>query len=125
MLGFMLARLLIESTQGATPKFATVYALWFIAVPLFDTVNLLIKRPLRGVSPFTPGIDHLHHNLLRRGMRVEQVVALLVCVALLMGGIGVLGIYLGVSETAMFQLFLGMFVLYFLFSDRINPAPSK
>lgn len=121
MLGFMLAWLLIDSTQGSTPRFAPVYALWFVAVPLFDTVNLLIKRPLQGISPFTPGIDHLHHNLMRRGLRVEHVVALLVTIALIMGAIGMTGIWLGASETFMFQLFIGQFILYFIFSDRIAP----
>lgn len=125
MLGFMLAWLLIDSTQGPEPHFPPVYALWFLAVPLFDTVNLLIKRPLHGISPFTPGIDHLHHNLLRRGFSVEQVVAMLVIVALIMGGAGVLGIWLGASEALMFQLFIGLFILYFIFSDRISPRPQS
>jgi len=125
MLGFMLAWLLIDSTQGTTPKFAPVYALWFIAVPLFDAVNLLIKRPLRGISPFTPGVDHLHHKLMRRGLSVEQVVALLLCIALVMGGIGLLGIYLGASEAFMFESFIGLFILYFFFSDRLAPNTSN
>lgn len=125
MLGFMLAWLLIDSTQGLTPRFAPVYALWFVAVPLFDTVNLLIKRPLHGISPFTPGIDHLHHNLMRRGLRVEQVVTLLVTTALIMGAIGMAGIWLGASEVLMFQLFIGLFILYFIFSDRIAPPQDN
>ena len=122
MLGFMLAWLLIDATQGEQASFAPVYALWFLAVPLFDTVNLLIKRPLQRISPFTPGTDHLHHNLLRRGFTVEQVVVLLTVIALLMGTIGLAGLYLGASEAFMFRLFLGLFVVYFLLSDRIRPA---
>lgn len=121
MLGFMLAWLLIDSSQRAEPIFAPVYALWFLAVPLFDTVNLLIKRPLRGISPFTPGTDHLHHNLMQRGLKVEQVVALLLLVALIMGGVGLLSIRLGASQSLMFQLFIALFAIYFLFSDRIAP----
>lgn len=121
MLGFMLAWLLIDSTQGDAVIFAPVYALWFLAVPLFDTVNLLIKRPLKGISPFTPGVDHLHHNLLHRGLSVEQVVLLLVCAAIVMGSIGMAGMYYGASESTMFQLFLGLFLVYFIFSDRIKP----
>ena len=122
MLGFMLAWLLIDATQGEQASFAPVYALWFLAVPLFDTVNLLIKRPLQKISPFTPGTDHLHHNLLHRGFTVEQVVVLLAVVALLMGTIGLAGLYLGASDVFMFRLFLGFFVIYFLFADRIKPA---
>ncbi|MEX2468229.1 MAG: MraY family glycosyltransferase, partial [Pseudohongiellaceae bacterium] len=42
MLGFMLAWLLIDASQGEGALFAPVHALWFLAVPLLDTVNLLI-----------------------------------------------------------------------------------
>ncbi len=122
MLGFMLAWLLIDSSQRAEPVFAPVYALWFLTVPLFDTVNLLIKRPLRGISPFTPGTDHLHHKLLQRGFSVAQVVAVLLMTAVTMGGVGLLGMRFEASESMMFQLFICLFVLYFVFADRIAPG---
>ena len=125
MLGFMLAWLLIDATQRSEPIFAPVYALWFLAVPLFDTVNLLIKRPLRGTSPFTPGTDHLHHNLLQRGFSVAQVVVILLAVALALGGVGLLSIRMGASEALMFQLFIALFVIYFIFSDRIAPRAQR
>ena len=123
MLGFMLAWLLINLSQGSSgsaPLFSPVYALWFISVPLFDTVNLLIKRPLRGASPFTPGHDHLHHNLLKRGWRVEHVVALLVSASFLMGLTGLIGLRFGADEYVMFCLFLSLFALYFVYSDKIQ-----
>jgi len=123
-LGFMLAWLLITSTQGIDPNFAPVYALWFLAVPLFDAVNLLIKRPLQGRSPFAPGNDHLHHLLLSRGFSAKQVVLMLVSCALALAGIGCIGNFLGASESLMFQLFVVLFSLYFFFSDRIKKIPS-
>jgi UDP-GlcNAc:undecaprenyl-phosphate GlcNAc-1-phosphate transferase len=122
MLGFMLAWLLIDNSQGDTASFKPVYALWFLAVPLFDTVNLLIKRPLRGISSFTPGTDHLHHNLLSRGYSVEQVVAILIGTSVLFGAIGLTGFYLGANEAFMFQLFVALFALYFIFSERIKAS---
>ncbi|PCI75160.1 MAG: undecaprenyl-phosphate alpha-N-acetylglucosaminyl 1-phosphate transferase [SAR86 cluster bacterium] len=125
MLGFMLAWLMIESSQGAEAIFAPVYALWFLAVPLFDTINLLIKRPLRGVSPVTPGTDHLHHALLSRGLSVVQVVTLLLAVSVSFGGIALVGRSLGVSESSMFLLFICLFAIYFAFSDRIRVADSN
>lgn len=125
MLGFMLAWLLIDSTQGQEPLFAPVYALWFMAVPLFDTVHLLIKRPLSGRSPFSPGTDHLHHALLARGYSSEMVVLLLLSASVLLGFIGIAGIYFGASESFMFHLFLGLFLVYFLLADRIKPSASN
>lgn len=124
MLGFMLAWILISSTQGEQQIFPPVYALWFLALPLFDTINLLIKRPMRGQSPFRPGSDHLHHALLRRGFSVEQVVLLLVGLAAALGGIGLLGLSANANETFMFALFLGVFALYFTVSDKIFPPQT-
>ncbi len=120
MLGFVLAWLMVSNSQGEDMIFAPVYALWFLAVPLFDTVNLLIKRPLNGRSPFAPGTDHLHHNLLSRGLSVSQVVIVITGIAIVFGGIGLIGISTGASESVMFQLFIGLFFLYFLFSDKIK-----
>lgn len=98
MLGFILAWLLITSTQGMAPTFAPVYALWFLAVPLLDTVNLLFKRPLRGKSPFSPGHDHLHHMLLSRGYSVEQVVLIILSISVVCGGIGLFGLSAGANR---------------------------
>jgi len=125
MLGFMIAWLLITSTQGQNPSFAPVHALWILAVPLFDTVNLLLKRPLRGRSPFSPGNDHLHHMLLSRGFSVKQVVSILVSTALAFATLGFLGKANGVSESAMFQVFLLLFAAYFYFSDKIGVEPKS
>lgn len=121
MLGFILAWLLIDSTQGSTAIFSPALALWFLAIPLFDTVNLLIKRPLRGLSPFKPGVDHLHHLLLRRGFTVPQVVMILSLTALVFAGIGLGAYFWRASDSVMFQLFLGLFLIYFLFCDRLDP----
>jgi UDP-GlcNAc:undecaprenyl-phosphate/decaprenyl-phosphate GlcNAc-1-phosphate transferase len=33
------------------------------AIPVFDTLRLILHRVSRGKSPFTPGRDHLHHYL--------------------------------------------------------------
>ena len=33
------------------------------AVPVFDTIRLMVWRVLQGKSPFTAGRDHLHHHL--------------------------------------------------------------
>lgn len=120
MLGFILAWLLISSSQGLVPIFSPVYALWFLAIPLFDTVNLLIKRPLRGRSPFSPGNDHLHHMLLSRGFSVEQAVLIILTLALIGGGIGLFGLSAGFKESTMFQFFIVLFSLYFCFSDKIQ-----
>ncbi|WP_448579412.1 MraY family glycosyltransferase [Thermaurantiacus sp.] len=36
------------------------------ALPVFDTIRLILHRLLSGKTPFTPGRDHLHHYLYAR-----------------------------------------------------------
>lgn len=36
------------------------------AIPVFDTLRLIVWRVAQGKSPFTPGRDHLHHYLYAR-----------------------------------------------------------
>lgn len=48
--------------QGFADMRADDVALIF-AVPVFDTLRLIVWRASQGKSPFTPGRDHLHHYL--------------------------------------------------------------
>ena len=125
MLGFMLAWLLIEASQGSQALFPPVYALWFLAIPLFDTVNLLLKRPMQGESPFRAGTDHLHHILLNRGFSGGEVVFILLSISFLFALAGMLGIYYQASEAFMFELFISLFILYFLGVDRLKGKQAR
>jgi UDP-GlcNAc:undecaprenyl-phosphate/decaprenyl-phosphate GlcNAc-1-phosphate transferase len=126
MLGFMLAWLLISNSQGIDAVFSPVFALWFLALPLIDTVYLFIARPLRNKSPFAPGVDHIHHNLLRRGLDVRNTVLLLYTAALMFGTIGLIGYLLQVQENFMFLAFLVLFLFYVHISQVLSrPSDQK
>lgn len=112
LLGFMLTWLVIDATQGSDTMMSPVYALWFLAIPLIDTVSLLIKRPFRGQSPFSAGTDHLHHRLVRAGYSHEQTVVGLYFAGTLMGAIGLMGYLFNASESWMFFVFMIIFVVY-------------
>jgi UDP-GlcNAc:undecaprenyl-phosphate/decaprenyl-phosphate GlcNAc-1-phosphate transferase len=115
LLGFILAWLLIESSQGGSDRVipATV-ALWYLAIPLMDTVYLFIARPLSGKSPFEPGTDHLHHLLVRHGVAKGNVVLLLYGAGLLLGGIGLVVYAMPTLEKSSVYIFLGVFLIYSL-----------
>ncbi len=113
LLGFILAWILIEGSQGGNERVipATV-ALWFLAIPLMDTVYLFIARPLSGKSPFEPGTDHLHHWLARHGVGKGKVVLLLYGGGLLLGGIGMLLLAFPTMEMFSLYIFLAFFAIY-------------
>jgi len=125
LLGFMIAWLLIASTQGDKAFIAPVYALWFLAVPLMDTVSLMIRRPLRGISPFKPGRDHLHHRLLNMGFDTRQTVLIIHGTALALGGVGLAGHFAGAPQGLMFLLFITLFVIYMIASRHALPDDNR
>ena len=115
MLGFVLAWLLIEASQGGADRVMPAsVALWFVAIPLMDTVYLFISRPLTGKSPFEPGTDHLHHLMAMHGMPKAKVVLLLWVAGFLLGGAGLAIYAVSVMERFSVYGFLVMFVLYVL-----------
>ena len=125
LLGFILAWLVIAATQGEDAIIAPVYALWFLGVPLIDTISLLVKRPLNGRSSFAPGRDHLHHRLLRAGCSQRRTVTILYLGSAAMGGIGLLGYFLGASEGMMFAGFVVLFAVYMVLPDRFASTVSQ
>ncbi|MDP4744939.1 MAG: polyprenyl diphosphate synthase [Porticoccaceae bacterium] len=118
LLGFILAWLIIAATQGSNAFIAPVTALWFLAVPLMDTVSLMIKRPLRGSSPFTPGRDHLHHRLLGAGYTSQQTVLVMYGAATVFAAIGLGAHLVGAPDGVMFTAFMSIFAVYFVSTQQ-------
>lgn len=85
ILGFLTVILGIKAIELNTITFTHTYLsqhmLLFISsimfLPVFDTLRVFIFRILHKKSPFTPGKDHLHHVLLKLGLKPVQVTILL------------------------------------------------
>ncbi|OQW92952.1 MAG: hypothetical protein BWK79_13680 [Beggiatoa sp. IS2] len=112
-LGFAIAWFLISLSQGEQRAITPVTALWIFALPLFDTVSIMLRRILRGCSPFAADREHLHHTLLSAGFSVSQTLAIILGIAASLAAIGLIGLYARVFEVVMFWTFLGLFALYF------------
>jgi len=113
-LGFVLAWFVIHLSQGEERAMTPVTALWFLAVPLVDTVSQMLRRILKGRSPFAPDREHFHHVLLLARYSPEQSWGIVIGVSVVTALIGLGGLYLGVPEVIMFYGFLLLFVVYFL-----------
>jgi UDP-GlcNAc:undecaprenyl-phosphate GlcNAc-1-phosphate transferase len=113
-LGFVLAWFLIQLSQGEGRLMTPVTALWIFALPLFDTVSVMLRRLLLGRSPFIGDREHLHHLLQAAGFSQKQALGLMVVLALAASGIGLVGTFLGAAEHWMFAGFLVLFAVHFL-----------
>lgn len=51
-----------------------------LIIPIYDTSRIFIKRAMKGKSPMAPDKSHVHHFLLRMGLRHDQVSLTLVLI---------------------------------------------
>ncbi len=112
MLGMVLAAFAISLSQGKQAVFPPIVAVWILGLPLLDTVSIMVRRMLRGKSPFTGDRAHLHHVLLDMGLSIPRMVVVMWVIAAVIGGAGVAAWQIGVSERVLFVAFLALFVAY-------------
>jgi UDP-GlcNAc:undecaprenyl-phosphate GlcNAc-1-phosphate transferase len=77
-LGFLLGLLGLQLRFPANSSFVTwMVPVFILAVPIFDTTLVVISRLRRGVSPNTPGKDHISHRLVNLGFSQRESVLIL------------------------------------------------
>ncbi len=102
MLGFSLAWLSVELSQGPSAVISPVVALWVFALPLYDLFSSMIRRVAQRVSPFHGDCEHVHHILRRYGFSSREVAQLVLVGSSLLAAVGVSGYLNGVSDGWLF-----------------------
>lgn len=125
MLGFALAWFILHLSQGESAIIAPMTGVWILALPLLDTVTVMVRRIRGGRSPFRADRTHLHHILLARGLSDGRVTALMLLFSLISGGLGFLSERLGVPDAAEFYCVLGIFILYYHFTTLLLAAGHR
>ena len=91
-IGFILAWVLIELSQGGpvgvNKAMQPVNVLWCVALPVIDTLVVIIKRIREGRSPFHADRAHFHHMLQELGLGPRQTLLALIMIALLLVALG-------------------------------------
>ncbi len=70
MLGLGLVWATIALSQGEYRAITPAAALWFLMVPVCDTVSVSVRRIRAGKSPFHADSRHLHHLFMQVGFSV-------------------------------------------------------
>jgi undecaprenyl-phosphate alpha-N-acetylglucosaminyl 1-phosphatetransferase/UDP-N-acetylglucosamine 2-epimerase len=78
LLGFLLAWSLIYLSHDAVGRIAPVHVLWCVALPVMDTFAVMYRRFRKGLSPFKPDRQHLHHLLLDAGFSPRAALLVIV-----------------------------------------------
>jgi len=89
-LGLMLAILAMQLRFPLNSNFVTwMVPIFILGLPIFDMFLVVISRLRRGISPNTPGHDHISHRLVNRGFSQREAVLILYLIAGISGMIAV------------------------------------
>lgn len=83
-------------TEGT---FNPVFAMVVLAYPVIDTLRVFTKRALKGISPFTPDRNHIHHALLDLGLSHGKATLLIIFIS---GFLSLVAYQLRAYQTASF-----------------------
>jgi UDP-GlcNAc:undecaprenyl-phosphate/decaprenyl-phosphate GlcNAc-1-phosphate transferase len=81
VLGYFLAWTLIRLSQQPHPNLSTVDVLWCVALPVLDTLAVMVRRMREGKSPFKPDRGHIHHIMMDAGLGPHTTLVALVGLA--------------------------------------------
>jgi UDP-GlcNAc:undecaprenyl-phosphate GlcNAc-1-phosphate transferase len=113
MLGFALAWLSVDLSQGPERVISPMVALWVFGLPIFDFFSNMIRRVRAGRSPFHADAEHLHHILRRHGFSARRVAQIILLAAAVFGAVGVGGHFVGVSDGVLLVAWLATYIGYF------------
>ena len=114
-LGLGIAWALISFSKGDNSIFSPVTALWIYAVPLIDTIFVMIRRVSLGKSPFSPDRKHLHHFFIDSGRTDRETLLIIIAFSAMMAFIGIVMELNEIPERLMFLLFVMIsFIYYFV-----------
>jgi UDP-GlcNAc:undecaprenyl-phosphate GlcNAc-1-phosphate transferase len=111
-LGFSLTWFAISMSQGPERSITPASALWFMMLPIFDTVAMIFRRAVRRRSPFSADKEHVHHVLRMAGFSVNEAVTIMAAAGMIGAGIGLLSLDVRAPEFSVAGLFLIAGLLY-------------
>jgi len=121
MLGFAVAFICIEYSQNINHSsyINPVTALWLVAIPVVDCIVVMTSRALKGIMPFRPGRDHLHHRLLDIGIKPRKILLIFILSSVLLALIGFLiELNFQDKEFISFYSFVTLSLFYYLLSKK-------
>ncbi len=77
LLGFTIGVLSIRATQNLTSQVSAAIPILLLAIPILDTLSVMVQRIGEGRSPFSPDKNHIHHKLLALGFGHHEAVMLI------------------------------------------------
>jgi UDP-GlcNAc:undecaprenyl-phosphate/decaprenyl-phosphate GlcNAc-1-phosphate transferase len=77
LLGFTIGVLSIGATQSVSSQVSAALPVLLLALPILDTLSVMVQRIGEGRSPFSPDKNHIHHKLLAMGFDHHEAVVVI------------------------------------------------
>ncbi len=120
-LGYLLSLIAIEGVFKTHTVFSFLIPLSIFGLPLFDTFFAIVRRLLRGKSPFSSDRGHIHHRLIDMGFGQKKSTKILYSIC---GILGIAAVLLTLKYYVPAALiFLSGFALFFI-SSFVYKNPS-
>jgi UDP-GlcNAc:undecaprenyl-phosphate GlcNAc-1-phosphate transferase len=74
LLGFAVGVLSLRATQSGNSVVSAAAPILLLALPILDTLSVMVQRISEGRSPFSPDKNHIHHKLLAFGFDHHEAV---------------------------------------------------
>ena len=120
IMSFLLLRIMLTGFEHeGRPGFILV-AISALLIPLFDVVRVALHRIRKHRNPFKPDRNHIHHKLLRSGMKMRWVLASIISMDVLYIVLNwYLNKYLNITVILLIDLALWG-ILHFFLNKRIK-----
>ena len=77
LLGFAVGVLSLRATQTGETAVSAATPILLLALPLLDTLSVMVQRIAEGRSPFSADKNHIHHKLLQLGFDHHEAVMII------------------------------------------------
>ena len=94
LIGLVLGVLTMRSGFTSDRSISLMTPLVLMSIPLFDSSMAILRRKLTGRSVFTVDRGHLHHNLIRHGIRNRALVGAITLLTMITAGGALVGVFL-------------------------------
>ena len=128
-LGYLLSFLLVYMAsldKMGFPRGMLLMGFSTMIIPLMDIPRVMMARIREGRNPFTPDKNHVHHKLMRAGLKPIWTMAILLAVSAFLIGFTVLSVMLDLNKTLilLIDIFLGV-VLHLIIDYFIKKKETE
>ncbi len=119
LLGFAVGVLSIRATQGVASQISAALPVLLLALPILDTLSVMVQRISESRSPFSADKNHIHHKLLALGFGHHEAVMV---IYVLQAALFLLAYFLRFESDI---LILGVVTIFFVLSITVLQAAAR